>query len=273
MMIGVSAGTDARHDLADEIIATAVDALDRIAEFRRERFVVHRMLRVDEPPHHVLDAVGGFDDADEQVPLLRVEPLQDDLRAIVERAEQIVHERLLVEPIFVERPGGLGPAERAIRSEPLIEIGRKGEAATDIGGGGCRASSSPGKYKAAAPAGVDQISCAMPCTRTSRLMRKSRLIHLLHSCSAGEWSCRRYRRSRLARAVPMDGHRQADVFARFELGNAHLVRRRSARALARSARSCCRTIGFGGPTSSVCATSPSNTSRFKMPPNSVLPSS
>ena len=64
------AGADALDDLADELVGAPVDALDRVAEFRRQRRVVQRMLRIDQPPHHVLHAVGGLDHADEQIPVL-----------------------------------------------------------------------------------------------------------------------------------------------------------------------------------------------------------
>ena len=64
-----------------------------------------------------------FDHADEQVPLLRVEALENHLRAVVERAIQVVHERLFVDAVFVQRPRGFCPAERSIGSEPFVEVG------------------------------------------------------------------------------------------------------------------------------------------------------
>ena len=104
-------------------------------------------------------------------------------------------------------------------------------------------------------------------------MLKSRLIHLLH-CRSARW------------IVLSPRSTVADLAARFQwtVSGTRMSSRASSSAIfilsasdrgdfARAARSCCRTIGFGGPTSSVCATSPSNTSRFRMPPNSVLPSS
>ncbi len=47
----------------------------------------------------------------------------------------------------------------------------------------------------------------------------------------------------------------------------------SAGPFRRIASICCRTIGLGGPSSSLVAVSPSNTRRLRMPPISVLPSS
>jgi hypothetical protein len=73
----------------------------------------------------VLHAVGGLDDADEEVPSFRIDPVQDDLRAVVEGAIEVLHELLLVQAIFVERPGGLRPAERPVGPEPLVQIGGK----------------------------------------------------------------------------------------------------------------------------------------------------
>ena len=64
------AGADALDDLADEVVGALVDALDRVAELRRQRGVVERMFRIDQPPHHVLDAVGRLDHADQQIPVL-----------------------------------------------------------------------------------------------------------------------------------------------------------------------------------------------------------
>jgi hypothetical protein len=55
-----------------------VDALVSVAQLRRQRGVVERMLLVGEPPHHVLHAVGGLDHADQQIPVLRVDAVQDD---------------------------------------------------------------------------------------------------------------------------------------------------------------------------------------------------
>ena len=110
------------EDFADELIGAAVDALDRIAELRRERGVVHRVRRIDEPPHHVLDAVGRFDDADQHVPVAGVDAVEDHLRAIVERLVEVVHERLLVHAALVQRPRRLGPAERAVVAEPIEEV-------------------------------------------------------------------------------------------------------------------------------------------------------
>ena len=62
-------GSTRSTHLADELIGAPVDALDRVAELRGQRRVVHRVLRIDQPPHHVLHAIGRFDDADEQVPV------------------------------------------------------------------------------------------------------------------------------------------------------------------------------------------------------------
>ena len=72
----------------------------------------------------------------------------------------------------------------------------------------------------------------MPCTRTSKLMRKSRLIHLLHLRSASvDRCCRRCRPSPIfAGAVPVDRDRQPHVLARLELGDLRLDRCRSSAA-------------------------------------------
>ena len=116
----------------------------------------------------------------------------------------------------------------------------------------------------------------MPWTRISRLMLKSRLIHLLHSFSdrctvLSPISIVADFASLFQRTVT--GSRtssRASSSAAFILSSSDIA---AAGVFARNSRSCCFTIGFGGPTSSVCAMSPSNTSRFRMPPNSVLPSS
>ena len=56
---------------------------------------------------------------------MRVDPVQDHLRAIVERLVEVVHERLLVHAPFVERPRRLRPAERPVVAEPLEQIARE----------------------------------------------------------------------------------------------------------------------------------------------------
>ncbi len=111
----------------DEVVRPAVDLLDRVAVLRSERLVVHRVLRIDEPPHHVRDAVGGLDRRHEQVPVVRLEPLEDDLLAVVHRAVGVVEELRLVEPALVERlVARLGPAERAVEPDLLRELLREG---------------------------------------------------------------------------------------------------------------------------------------------------
>ena len=77
------------------------------------------------PPHHVLDAVGGLDHADEQVPVPRIDAAQDDLRAVVERSIEVLHERLFVHAAFIERPRRLGPAKRPVVAEALEEVAGK----------------------------------------------------------------------------------------------------------------------------------------------------
>ena len=52
---------------------------------------MHRVRRIDEPPHHVLHAIGRLDDADEQVPLLGVDALEDLYRAFDDRAQVILN--------------------------------------------------------------------------------------------------------------------------------------------------------------------------------------
>ena len=113
-------------DLADELIRAPVDAFDRVAEFLRERRVERGMRGIEQPEHHVLHAIGRFDHADEEIPVVARELIEDDVRAVVERAEQVVHERLLVDALLTQRVGRLRPAERAVRPEPLVEI--RGEA-------------------------------------------------------------------------------------------------------------------------------------------------
>jgi hypothetical protein len=47
------------------------------------------MLGVDEPPHHLLQMAGRVDDADEQVPFMRIRSIEDDLGAIIEGVVEI----------------------------------------------------------------------------------------------------------------------------------------------------------------------------------------
>ena len=96
-------------------------------------------------------------------------------------------------------------------------------------------------------------SCAMPWTRTSKLILKSRSIHWLHLPSS---SVHRLAvdvdRRRSSRPVPVDRERKADVLARLQLGELRPVAvARAAARLAPHRAVCCLTIGFGGPTSSV----------------------
>src|SRR4030065_2804716 len=57
--------TELSFDPADEVVHPLVEVLDDLgAQFRRGR-PERRMRFVEVPPEHVLDAVGGLDDADE----------------------------------------------------------------------------------------------------------------------------------------------------------------------------------------------------------------
>ena len=127
---------DALEHFADELIGAPVDAQDRVAKLRRKGGVVHRVFGIEQPPHHVLHAVGRFDDADQQIPVTGIDPAEDDLRAVVERLVEIVHERLFVHAALVQRPRRFGPAERAV----VAQRGRRGRRRTtrahEIGSGG-----------------------------------------------------------------------------------------------------------------------------------------
>ena len=84
------------------------------------------MLRVGQPPHHVLHAIGGLDDADEQVPVARVETAEDHLRAVFERAVEVLHIYGFVHSAFIERPCRFRPSKRAIWADALVELFREG---------------------------------------------------------------------------------------------------------------------------------------------------
>ena len=151
------------------------------------------------------------------------------------------------------------------------------EAGDDIAAGGLSGRQLTGEmYSCSSEPAPIRYICAMPCTRISRLMLKSRLIHLLHWRSP----------SRIVLSPMVIVADFAALFQWMVSGSRTSSRASSPAifilsasvsadggALARSSRSCCLTIGLGGPTSSVWATSPSKTSRLRMPPNSVLPSS
>ena len=68
--------------------------------------------------------------------MLRVDALEDHLRAVVEGAVEVVHERLLVDAVLVERPGRFGPAERAVVARAARTDRRRTTAGDDIGTGG-----------------------------------------------------------------------------------------------------------------------------------------
>jgi hypothetical protein len=100
--------------LANELVGTPIDPLDGIAELSRERRVVHRVPGIHESPHHVLHPIGGFDDADEHVPIARVDAVQNHLGPVVEGPVEIRHERFFVHASLVQRPRCLRPPERPV---------------------------------------------------------------------------------------------------------------------------------------------------------------
>ena len=173
----------------------------------------------------MLDAIGGFDDADEQIPLMRIEPLQDDLRTIVEGAIQVVHERLLVDPILVQRPRGFGPSERTIGAEPLVERGRERRRRRH---GRRRIVRLPVDWRHVQlqlGPGADQEHLRHAVDPHEQIDREIEIDPFAPLVLAKmNRAVADFDRRRLARAVPVNGERQADVFAGLELGDLHLPR-------------------------------------------------
>src|ERR1700722_11659597 len=125
----------------------------------------------------------------------------------------------------------------------------------DIAAGGLSGRQFTGEmYSCSSGPAPTRYSCAIPWTRISRLTLKSRLIHLLHWRSA-RWIVL----SPMATVADF-----ADLFQWMVIGSRTSSRASSSAIfmrsaseedvsgeLARSSRSCCLTIGLGGPTSSV----------------------
>ena len=100
---------------AEQVVAPPVHLRDGLPIQAGEIGVEHRVTRIDQVPHHVLDPVGRVNDPDQQVPVAAVEPAQDRVRAIVEGAVQVVEKRAFAEAPVEERSGCRGPSHRAER--------------------------------------------------------------------------------------------------------------------------------------------------------------
>ena len=210
-----------------------------------------------QPPHHVLHAVGRLDHADEQIPVAGVDAAEDHLRAIVERLVEVLHERLLVHAPFVQRPRRLGPSERPVVAEPLEEIA-----------GERRRRRHRQRRRVRLPVDRRDVQLQLVVRLHQQQLRHAVQAHEevdaelevdppahLAGSSSSDCPCDFDRRG-LRRAVPPDRHRHADVFLRLQLRDRRAILIAQRRPLARgSPGSWLRTIGLGGPMSSVRATS------------------
>ena len=183
------------------------------------------MFRIREAPHHVLDAVGGFDHADEQVPVVRVDAVENHLRPIVEGAVQILHERGFVHPAFVERPRRFGPAERPVSADALVEIACEGWRRRDRQRGSVRLPVHRRHVELQLLPGVDQIHLRHPVQADEEIDPEveidpsAPLARLQMDGFAGDLD----RRGRRVAAVPVHLERNPDILLRLELGDARAV--------------------------------------------------
>ena len=96
--------------------------LDRVTVAGREPPVVHRVLRVDEPPEHVLHLVRGLEHRHEEVGIHRLQGVQHERPLAVEGVVQVFQEDLLVDFLLVQGPGVLGPTQRLVEAELSSEL-------------------------------------------------------------------------------------------------------------------------------------------------------
>ena len=83
-----------------------------------------RMTRVDVAPEHVLDAIGGVEDADQAAAVEPIERGEEHLLALAVDVVGLLQERPIVGHALVERPGVLGQAERRVGPHLLGEVRR-----------------------------------------------------------------------------------------------------------------------------------------------------
>ncbi len=112
------------HDLADEGVVVEVELLDRVLVRARLVPARGRVALLGVAPEHVLDAVGGVEDAGDGPAPLPLEGRQEHLLALAVDVVRHLQEGAVVDDPLVERPGVLGQPERREGPDPLGEVGR-----------------------------------------------------------------------------------------------------------------------------------------------------
>ena len=90
------------------------------------------MLRVEEAPHDVPDAVGELVDLDEEPHVLLGEEAVHHLPELLDGLRDVVEERLLVDRLLAHRPGVDRPAHRLVEAEPLRQVLRQAAGGGDL---------------------------------------------------------------------------------------------------------------------------------------------
>ena len=122
------------EERSHERIGAHVHPVDRVPVARREPPVVHRVLRIDQSPEHVLHLVGGLEHRHEEIRIHGLKRVEDERALPVEGVVQILQENLFVDLFLVQRPRVLGPSERLVQAELPRELRAVGRRARDRDG-------------------------------------------------------------------------------------------------------------------------------------------
>ncbi len=112
------------HDLAHEGVVVDVELLDRVLVRARLVPPRRRVALLDVAPEHVLDAVGGVEDAGDGPAPLPLEGGEEHLLALAVDVVGHLEEGAVVDDALVEGPGVLGQPQGREGPDPLGEVGR-----------------------------------------------------------------------------------------------------------------------------------------------------
>ena len=101
---------DLFHHATDEFIHALVELLNHLAPLTLRHTAGGRMIFFEIPPEHVLDAVGGIEDAGAESLLRLVQGIEQHAFAIFVIAVRLREKCIVIEHMFVQRPSVFGEA-------------------------------------------------------------------------------------------------------------------------------------------------------------------
>ncbi len=111
------------HDAADHRVVVPVEIEDGVL-IAVGGLLACRVLRVEIPPEHVLNAIGGVEHADQRALAQPAQAREEHVLPFAIDVVGLLQEHALVGDALVERPRVLGEAQGGIRADPLRQVHR-----------------------------------------------------------------------------------------------------------------------------------------------------